>query len=469
MFSDNWFALLALSVVALLYVLIWFLGRKGFNWNLLLVFSLVAGIFIGLLFCDEGWLINALRVLLHDESGQVYFTDNLQYVSLIGRVYIGITEALVAPLILLAILSSVMSLGNSHKLKTLGTRSLFWLLFNTAISIVLTIGVSILVGVGKNTNLTIEGVSATKYEGINTQFIDVLEGFFPHNIFNELAQNKVVPIIITALVLAVAYLSFDDKEKLETFYKGVEALKGLIFKVVGFVVDLIPFAILAIGADAAGTIGGRWDTIQPLLVVILVIIGLCLFQTFIVGGLFVKFGANLNPVIFFRKLMPAMMAGFSTQSTIAALPMTISRLVTKIGVKEEVGNFTATLGSTIGMPGCSGIWPITLAIFAVNFLGISYTPMQYVTLGLIALAVSFGTAGVAGTAVITVTAVYTTAGLPLEVFVLLFPISFIVGMFRTPTNVSCAAAAAVIVARQTGALDEDVFYERAPQELVIGK
>jgi Na+/H+-dicarboxylate symporter len=459
-FSNNWLAVLALAVVALLYAGIYYLDRKHFNWNLLLLLALAAGICAGLIFHDKGWLVSCLRVLFHDEAGQVLFTGNLQYVTLIGRVYIGATEALVAPLILLAILSSVMSLGNSLKLKTLGLRSLFWLLFNTVISIVLTIGTCIFVGVGKNVNLTIEGLNAKRYANINTQFIDVLEGFFPHNIFRELAENRVVPIIITALALAVAYISFEEKEKVEPFRRGVEALKEIVFKMIGFVVDMIPYAILAIGADAAGAIGGRWETLRPLLVVIAVIIGLCLFHTFIVGGLFVRFAAKLDPVRFFRKLLPAMMAGFSTQSTIAALPTIIKNLVFGIGVKEDVGAFTATLGSTVGMPGCSGIWPVTLAIFAVNFLGIDYSPVQYLTLGLIAFAVSFGTAGVSGTAVITATAVYTTAGLPLEVFVLLFPISFIVGMFRTPANVSCAASAAVIVARQTGALDEDVFYDR---------
>jgi Na+/H+-dicarboxylate symporter len=464
MFSNNWLAVLTLAVVALLYAVVRILDRKNFNWNLLLVLSLILGVFVGVCFRDEGWFVDALRTLFHDETGQVFFTGNLQYVSLIGRIYIGLTEAMVAPLIMLAILSAVMSLGSSHKLKTLGLRSLFWLLFNTAVSIILTIGVSIFTGVGKNANLTIEGLSAKRYANINTQFIDVIEGFFPHNIFKELAENRVVPIIITALVLAVAYISFDEKEKLDPFRRGVEALKELVFRVIGFVVDLIPYAILAIAADAAGTIEGRWETIRPMLQIIAVIIGLCLFHTFIVGGLFVKFAARLNPIRFFRKLTPAMMVGFSTQSTIAALPTTISNLVTKIGVKEEAGAFTATLGSTVGMPGCAGIWPVTLAIFAINFLGIEYTPMQYLTLGLIAFAVSFGTAGVAGTAVITPTAVFTTAGLPLEIFVLLFPISFVVGMFRTPANISCSAAAAAIVARQTGELDEDVFFDRVPQE-----
>jgi Na+/H+-dicarboxylate symporter len=423
---------------------------------------------VGALFGDSGIIA---RYVFHDPgvlSGAAeptIFQNNLQYVSLIGDIYVNLNEALVAPIILLAILSAVMSLNSSKKLKTLGSRSLFWLLLNTAISIVISIAVCAFLGIGKGVPLSIGGLDASKYQNINTKFTDVIEGFFPHNFFKELSENRIVPIIITALALAIAFISFDKNDRTEPFRKGVEALKDVVFKIVGFVVDLIPYAILALAADVADTAAGRLNILSALLVVIVVIIILCLFQTFVVTGLFVRLAAGVSPIRFFKKLTQALMAGAATQSTIAALPTTIKCLVTKIGVKEEIGNFTATLGSTVGMPGCAGIWPTVLAIFAINFLGIQYSIEQYIILGLIAFSVSFGTAGVAGTAVITATAVFTTAGLPLEVFVLLFPISFIVGMFRTPTNVSCAAAAATIVARQTGAFDEDIFYDRvSPQE-----
>ena len=111
------------------------------------------------------------------------------------------------------------------------------------------------------------------------------------------------------------------------------------------------------------------------------------------------------------------------------------------------------------MPGCAGIWPVILAVFAINALGIQYSVQQYIVLAILALAVSFGTAGVPGTATITATAVFTAAGLPIEVIVLLTPINAIADMARTATNVTAAAVSAAIVARKEGRLEDSVFLD----------
>jgi Na+/H+-dicarboxylate symporter len=440
MFSNNWFAILAILVTALLYTGLYYLGTKKLNFNLIILIALAAGIGVGILFRDN-----------------TYFKNNLVYVNLIGTIYIGITAALVAPLISLSIFSSVTSLDSIKRLKSLGLRSVFWLLLNTAIAIALSLGLSILLGVGKNTNLSIAGLNAKKYANIGTKFTDVIVSFFPQNLVKEIEGNQIIPIIIAVLALSVAYISFTNKKKVEPFRQFVEAAKELVFRVIGFIVDLIPFAVLALAANITVTTGNNLSQAASLLQVVVVIFVLCIFHTFIVNGIFVAFIAKLNPFQFFKKIADAQILGFSTQSTIAVLPTTINSLIKKVGVSEEVANFTASLGATIGMPGCAGIWPVVLSVFAVNFLGIPYTPFQYITLGIIALAISFGTAGVSGTAIITATAVFTAAGLPLEVMVLLLPISFLVGMARTPTNVTCAAVSAAIVARQQGTLDDDIF------------
>lgn len=112
------------------------------------------------------------------------------------------------------------------------------------------------------------------------------------------------------------------------------------------------------------------------------------------------------------------------------------------------------------MPGCAGIWPTLVAVFSVHALGIQYTPLDYVVLVVLGLLVSLGTAGVPGTAIITATAVLTAVGLPIEVLVLLIPISAVAGTASTMANVTAAATASVIVARRAGALDDEVFAGR---------
>lgn len=122
-----------------------------------------------------------------------------------------------------------------------------------------------------------------------------------------------------------------------------------------------------------------------------------------------------------------------------------------------MANFTTPIGTTIGMPGCAGVWPMLSAVFTINALGLGYSPVSYVALAVIGLLSSIGTAGVPGTAIVTATTVFTAVGLPVQLLVPLVPVSNIVGMPSTMANVSAAVTCAAIVSRQTGEFDGGVL------------
>jgi L-cystine uptake protein TcyP (sodium:dicarboxylate symporter family) len=171
--------------------------------------------------------------------------------------------------------------------------------------------------------------------------------------------------------------------------------------------------------------------------------------------------AHVSPVAFFRKLFPAQLTAFTTQSSAGTLPVTTRQLTRQVGVHPEIAHFTAPLGSTIGMPGCAGIWPILIAVWGINAYGIVYSPADYAVLVVLCLVVSIGIAGVPGAATVSAATVMSAAGLPLEFVAATIPISVIADMARTATNVTTAAVSATVVARQTGLLDDAIFEERA--------
>lgn len=432
----NWVALFALSVSALIFTGLYYLGKIGFDFSLRTFIGLGAGILLGFV-----------------------FQGNLEYLSPVGVIYVRIISAVVAPLIVLSIISSVTSLGNAKKITTLGFRSVFWLLINTFIAIIITLAASLLLNIGTNADLNIDSVDAGKLADKNVSFTEVVTNFFPENFISDLLSNNIIPLIIASLALAIAFIRVSDKQKVKPFRDFVEAAKEVVYGVVDIVIEATPYAVLSLTATAVSKASGKAEAIVPLLVLLVVVYALCIFHTYVVNGLLLLFAAKLNPVRFFKKIFSSQLTAFTTQSSVGTLPSTISNLVKKVGVHEEIANFTAPLGTTIGMPGCAGIWPVILAIFAINALGIEYSVQQYIVLAVLALAVSFGTAGVPGTATITATAVFTAAGLPIEVIVLLTPINAIADMARTATNVTAAAVSAAIVARREGRLDDSVFLD----------
>ena len=120
------------------------------------------------------------------------------------------------------------------------------------------------------------------------------------------------------------------------------------------------------------------------------------------------------------------------------------------------------------MPACVGIWPTLLAVLAINIFDIPYSIGQYAFLIVLTLIVSIGTVGVPGTSTVTTTALFTAAGLPVEIIVLLVPISSVVDMMRTAANVTGAATAAVLVAKSEQLLDREVYDQKKSEDGLSG-
>lgn len=388
------------------------------NFSLLTVLALGLGIALSLVF-----------------DGQV---DSL---NLLGNIYINLITALVAPLIFVSIISSITYVGSLKKLRSIGLRSVGWLLLTNLIAIVMTLGVAIPLHIGSGVKLVDDESTAGFLTSQTAPLDQVILNFFPKNIVGDLSGNRVVPIIITATVLAIAIVSVGRQKDVSIVKRFFEQTKDVIYKAVGYVVELTPYAVVVLGATSTAATTSKADALLALLSILVLGFVLNIIQAFVVNGLLLKFVAHVPPLTFFKAVLPAQTTAFATQSSVATLPLSIRQLGT-VGVGADVANFTTPIGTTIGMPGCAGVWPMLSAVFTINALG---------------LLSSIGTAGVPGTAIVTATTVFTAVGLPVQLLVPLVPVSNIVGMPSTMANVSAAVTCAAIVSRQTGEFDESVL------------
>src|SRR5215218_3481579 len=103
----NWPSVATLAAVAVSWAAIWWLRRRQVNFTFIALFALAAGVPIG-------WAAGA----------------HVSAINPIGRIYINVLLATVGPLILVAIVSSILSLGSLTKLRSIGLRSIFWLMLS---------------------------------------------------------------------------------------------------------------------------------------------------------------------------------------------------------------------------------------------------------------------------------------------------------------------------------------------------
>ncbi|MDR1189717.1 MAG: dicarboxylate/amino acid:cation symporter [Bifidobacteriaceae bacterium] len=428
-----------LALVAALSAALFWARRKGLGFTSVTLAALALGAGVGLA-----------------------FPHHADWLEPIGKIYVGLLGALVGPLIVVSLLASVTSLGSAAKLRGIGLRSVGWLTLTTLIAGLLALGLGLAFGVGRGARLTTQGLDPAEVEGRLTPVGDVIAGFFPTNLVADFGQNKVVPIIVATSAVAVAYVLVAARrpDAVRPFKDLVGALREIVYKVVKFVIALTPYAVLALVASATAGGIGRGAIAWSLVVLLAVSVLALAIDTWVVNGVLLRAFAKVRVGAFFRRIAPAQLVGFTTQSSVGTLPATTEALTARIGVSQEVAGFTAPLGATIGMPGCSGIWPVIVAVYGANGLGLSYGPGDWALLVAVGLLVSLGTAGVPGTATITSASTLAAVGLPLEIVLLVVPISAIVDTARTATNVTAAAVASTIVARQTGALDGRISLRR---------
>lgn len=428
----DFLSLVAFGVAVILFGIIFYLyKKKNVDFGIITIVALVLGIGLG-----------------------AAFKGYITYVAAVGTIYTRLISSMVIPLLFFSIISSISSLGTVKKLKSIGLKTVAWLTANTLTASIITLALALAVGVGNSGNFTLPVDYEVKE--IPT-FIDTIVSLFPKNIVSHASNGEIVPFIVFAIIIGVAVivLSSEKPEAAKPFKDFIDSANMIIFKVIGFVIELTPYAVLALVAKAVSNSGT--SDLLPLLSVLVVAYIACAIQLFVVEGIFIRVFGKLNPIKFFKGIWPAFVVAFTSQSSMGTIPVTVKQLKEKLGVNEEIASFVAGLGANLGMPGCAGVWPTLLAVFAIHILDIPYNVGQYILLVVLAVVVSIGTVGVPGTATITATAVFVAAGLPVEVIVLLSPISSIVDMARTGTNVVGAATAAVLVAKSEKEIDLTVY------------
>ena len=161
----------------------------------------------------------------------------------------------------------------------------------------------------------------------------------------------------------------------------------------------------------------------------------------------------INPIKYYKKTLPALLLAFSTTSSLGTLPLTIETLENGVGVSTGTANFTATLGTTIGMNACAGAFPAVVAVMVANMQGTPITPVFLLSLIVVIVLGSFGMAGVPGTAYIATTVVLGGMGLPFAPVALILPIDSIIDMGRTMINVNGAMVISTVIDKELGTFE----------------
>lgn len=407
-------------------------------------------VFIGLLL---GLLFGAV---LQSAFEKPLLDETLDWINVVGNGYVRLLQMIVMPLVFVSILSAIARINQTRSLGKVSVGVLSTLLITTAISAAIGIAMVHLFDVSAaglilgDRELAAQGKVLDKAGQVSNLTVPaMLVSFIPKNPFADLTganPTSIISVVIFSALLGVAALSLgkEDQALGERIAQGVETLNKLVMRLVRFVIRLTPYGVFALMIKMAAT--SKWADIVNLgnfIVASYAAIALM----FVVHGILLFF-VKVNPVDYYKKVLPTLSFAFTSRSSAATIPLNIEAQTAKLGNNNVIANFAATFGATIGQNGCGGIYPAMLAVMVAPMVGIDPFSFSYILTLIFVVAISsFGIAGVGGGATFAAIVVLSTLGLPLELVGLLISIEPIIDMGRTALNVNGAMVAGTITDR----------------------
>ncbi|MDH2335860.1 dicarboxylate/amino acid:cation symporter [Clostridium perfringens] len=371
----------------------------------------------------------------------IIFKENILFLDTVGKAYMSLIKMIVVPLVVTSLITSIVRLENLDTLKSIGLKTFTVLLGTTGAAAFIGIIVASSLNLGQGLRfIGAENFKAREIPGFSKVLIDML----PSNPLAAIVENKIIPIVIFSMFIAIALVIEDNinKEK-KPFKDFILSAYDIVLRITKMVLRIIPYGVFALIATAAAKNG--MDTLMSLIWVILAVYIAAFLQFLFVYTPLISFVAKMNPLKFFKGIFPAQVVAFTSQSSYGTLPVTIKSLVEGVGVSENIASFVAPLGSTIGLNGCGGFYPAIVAIFAANVFNVELTIYSYILIVLTAIISSIGIAGVPGSATMSTTVMLAALGLPIEALAMVIAVDSIIDMIRTATNVTGASVAALVV------------------------
>ncbi len=368
---------------------------------------------------------------------------------IVGKMFVNALKMLVVPLVLFSLITGVCGIGDVKLLGRIGSRAFILYMMTTAIAIATAILIAAGLGIGKGMNAT----TTAEFTGKDAPPLSqVLIDIIPTNPINAMAQGEMLSIIFFAILLGISLLMVGRKAK--GVVELIEILNEVMMKMVSIIMALAPYAVFCLIAKAMADLG--LDLLAQLIGYVVVLIGALLLHLFVTLQLVLKLFSGLSPKIFLKKIRNAQVFAFSTSSSNATIPVTLRTVTERMGVNNSVASFTVPFGATINMDG-TAIMQGVATVFIANVYNVDLGVSGYLTVILMSVLASIGTAGVPGVGLIMLSMVFAQVGLPMEGIGLILGVDRLLDMVRTAVNVSGDAVVSTIVAKSEGKLDLAVY------------
>ena len=389
----------------------------------------------------------ALGIIIHNSISPEAAQNFSNKIKILATIFIRLVQMIISPLVFTTLVVGIAKLGDIKAVGRIGGKAMGW--FFTASFISLLLGmffVNVLEpGVGLNlSNVDMGSVSEVTAKTQNISFENFIEHIVPKSIFEAMATNEILQIVIFSIFFGLAAAALGDYVK--PVINALDKTSHIVLKMVNYVMKFAPIGVF-------GAIAGVFAVrdFQELAITYFKFFGSFLIGIsslwvvlIVVGYIFLK----SRMTVLLKRIVSPLIIAFGTTSSEAVFPKLTEELE-RFGVKDRIVSFMLPLGYSFNLDG-SMMYMTFASIFIAQAYGINLDLGTQMTMLLVLMLTSKGIAGVPRASLVVVAATCGMFDIPIEGIALILPIDHFCDMFRSATNVLGNALATSVVGQWEG-------------------
>ncbi len=393
---------------------------KNYAFPIILLLSITAGALIGL-----------------------FLGRSADAVKPIGDLFLNLLFTAVVPVVFFSIASAIATMSDVQRLgKILGYMMLVFVATGVIASIVMLVGVT-LFPPANGVSIQLAPMPLPKQDNLLAQMVSA---FTVSDFGNLLSKKNMLALIVFAVLTGLATASVGESGK--AFAMFLLAGNDVMMKLIRFVMFLAPVGLAAYFAWLSGVFGkellgsmARAMALYYPISLLYFVAGFSLYALWAGGGNALK--------RFWQNIVPPMLVGLGTGSSIAAIPANLDAAA-KSGVPKDVRDIVIPIGATIHMDGSCLSAILKIAVLFGIYQRDLLEPLAWLTAVGVALLSGMVMSGIPGGGYIGEVLIVSLYGFPPETLPVLTLIGTLVDPTATMVNSIGDNVASMMVAKLVG-------------------
>src|SRR3954451_19456317 len=373
----------------------------------------------------------------------VFFPDFAKGLAPISNIFLRLIRSILVALLFGTL---VYGIAASGELKTMGRIALKAVTyFEIATTLALVIGLLMVNLMQPGAGVPLTGGGGAKLPALAkpASVGQIFEHAVPANIFESLAQNDVLQMVVFFFLFGAACSTIGPKAQPVIDFAGSVA-EGM-FRYTKYVMYVAPFGV---GAALAVTIGSKGIGVLFGLGKLLGTLYLAqtMFVVLVLGSALAIARVPISP--FIKAVRQPFILAFSTASSEAALPLALENME-RFGIPKHIVGFVLPTGYSFNLDG-STLYLSLASVFIAQTAGVHMPLSTQITMMLTLMLTSKGVAAVPRASLVILAGTLGTFQLPLEGITLILGVDALMDMCRTSVNLLGNCVATAVVARWEG-------------------